>query len=307
METIIEAAKRSGDMLTQGVVEILVRSGLILNVMPFDTIQGGGVKHNFESQLPAVGFRGINESYTPGSGKVDPKFDPLMIAGGDIDVDTHILRTMGRGQKAAEVRRKVRALGLRIAAAIIKGDPTTDPREFAGLQVRATAGQTIAAGNTSGGDALSLYKLDTLIAAVDNPTHLVMNKSIGLRLSQAARNTSVGGFITWEKNEFGMQVMYYNGLPIVIIDKDNERDDVLPFTEANPGGGSAASTSIYCASIGPDGVHGIQSSPIMVRDLGELDSEPKERVRVEWDIGLVHRNEFAFARLNGVKDAPVTA
>ena len=37
-------------------------------------------------------------------------------------------------------------------------------------------------------------------------------------------------------------------------------NDILPFTEPNPGGGAAASTSIYAVSFGDGGVVGIHSA-----------------------------------------------
>ena len=94
---------------------------------------------------------------------------------------------------------------------------------------------------------------------MDDPNYLVMNNAMALRLAQAARNTAVGGFISWEPSEFGQRVLFYNGIPILIAKEDNVGNDILPFTEPNPGGGAAASTSIYAVSMGDGGVVGIQN------------------------------------------------
>ena len=43
------------------------------------------------------------------------------------------------------------------------------------------------------------------------------------------------------------------------------------------------------------------------RDLGELESKPVFRTRVEWFSGLTCYHGRAAARLGGIKDAPVVA
>jgi len=174
------------------------------------------------------------------------------------------------------------------------------------LQVRSTGDQLIAAGSTSGGDALSLQKLDELIDSTEDPTHLIMNKAMRRRLTQAARNASVGGYITYSQDEFGRRLTMYNELPILIADKDNTKADILPFTEACPGGG-ATGTSIYCVSFTDDGVIGLQNGDMDVRDMGEIDTKPVFRTRIEWYMTLAVLRERAFSRLWGIKDATVTA
>ena len=233
-------------------------------MLPFDNIAGNALKYNREDILPGVGFRGVNEGFTERVGVLNPITESLVIAGGDLDVDRFITQTMGANQRSVQEGLKVKALAHRWTLAFIKGDSSADPREFDGLQRRIPPGssQLLDAGATSGGDALSLFKLDTLISKVDEPNYLIMNNAMALRLAQAARNTAVGGFITWSPNEFGQRVLAYNGIPILMAKEDNIGNDILPFTEANPGGGAAASTSIYAVSMGDGGVVGIQKGDL---------------------------------------------
>lgn len=305
--TLIEAMKTADNPLRAGIIGLFAQNSDILRVLPFENIEGNAVRYTREDVLPGVGFRGVNEAYSEDVGIVNPQTDPLVIAGGDLDVDNFIVATQGAGQRGARVSMKVKALAHRWTEAFIKGDSTSDPREFDGLQRRLTGNQLLDAGASSGGDALTLAKLDELIDAVDSPTHLVMNKAMRRRLSAAARSTSVGGYIGYQPDEFGRQIMFYNDLPILIADEDNEGNQILPFTEANPGGGSAASTSIYCVSFGDMTLTGIQSGPMDVRDLGEQDSKPVLRTRVEWYAGIACYHGKAAARLRGIKNAAVTA
>ena len=124
-------------------------------------------------------------------------------------------------------------------------------------------------------------------------------------LSQAARTTSVGGYITYTPDQFGRTVAAYNGIPMLVADEDNTGSQILPFTEANPGGGAAASTSIYAVALGEGQLVGIQNGAIDVRDLGELDTKPVERTRVEWYAGMAIFHGKSVARLRGIKSSAV--
>jgi hypothetical protein len=308
--TILEAAKlNSGDVVRTAIVEFYARNSEVLRVLPFDSIPGNALKYNREDTLPGVGFRGVNEAYPESTGVLNPITESLVIAGGDLDVDRFIIQTMGTQQRAVHEGLKVKALAHRWTLAFLKGDSTVDPREFDGLQRRIPLGsaQLIDAGATAGGDPLSLFLLDTLIAQVENPTHLLMNSAMSLRLAQAARNTAVGGFITWSPDEFGRRVTFYNNLPILIIGQDNAGNEILPFTEPNPGGGVAASTSIYCVSFGEGSFVGIQNGQVDTRDLGEMETRPVMRTRVEWYSGVACYSGRSVARLRGVTNAAVTA
>jgi len=306
--TLVEAAKlHSGDVVRSAVIEVYARSSDILRVLPFDNIPGNALRYNQEQTLPGIGFRGVNEGYTEATGIINPVTESLVIAGGDLDVDKFIVRTMGVDQRSTQEVMKIKSLAHRWTKTFLKGDTASAVKEFDGLQVRLVGNQLINAGSTSGGDALSLAKLDELIDAVNDPSYLIMNKTMRRRLSAAARSSSVGGYITYELDEFGRRVTKYNDLDILIADEDETGTQILPFTEANPGGGAAASTSIYCISVGEQKLSGIQNDTIEAEDLGELDTKPCYRTRVEWYNGITVYHPKAAARLNGIKNAAVSA
>lgn len=306
--TLIEAAKAAlnqGYEMEAAVMMQYAESSPILEVMPFRDITGAALKYNREETLPGIGFRGVNEGYSEDTGILNPQVETLAIAGGDLDVDKFNIVTMGESIRAAQERAKVRSLALAWTRTFIQGDTQTQPEEFDGLKKRLTGTQLVEAGNTSGGDVLSLGKMDELIDQVVNPTHLAMNKTVRRRLTAAARATGVGGFITYELDAFGRRVESYQGLPILILDEDNQKNKILPFTETGAGGGTAQTTSIYCLSLAEMYLQGIQNGGIQVTDLGELDSKPCMRTRVEWYAGIAIFDGRAAARLRGVKDGTV--
>lgn len=268
--------------------------------MTFEKINGGSLTASREERLPNVGFRGINEGYQEDAGETIPFTESTKILGGDLDVDVSIVRQLGEGARSSRENMKVRALALQFDRTFIKGDPTTNPKEFAGLQARIPLSPTstqlvfpAGPGTTpsSNGDALRLLSLDWAKKRTRRPTHWVMNQTMALLLTEAARTTGVSGFIQYTQDEFGRPVTMYAGLPIIEMEEDNLANEILPFEEESPGGGTPTSTSIYCVSLRQEGLMGIHNMPsdaemFQIRDLGEVDDKPVLRTRVETEMGI---------------------
>ncbi len=81
----------------------------------------------------------------------------------------------------------------------------------------------------------------------------------------------------------------------------------MPFTELSSDGTSATSTSIYCLSFAENGVVGLQNGDMDVRDMGEIDTKPVYRTRIEWYVSMAILRARAAARLYGITDSVVTA
>jgi len=308
--TLLESAKIAlgrDEIAKATIMELYAKSSQILDATRWDNISGNALKFNREKSLPNAGFRGVNEGYTEGTGQVDPIIESLCIAGGDLDVDKFLVDTAGNDQRTIQEGLKVKALAGAMTKQIVKGSVLTDPKGFDGLQVRSVGDQLIAAGSTASGDALSLTSLDELIDQVDDATHLIMNKTMRRRLIAAARNPAIGGDIQFELNNWGARITSFNGLPIIVVEKDETYTEIMPFTEACPGGGSNLGTSVYCVSITDDGFTGLQNGEMDVRDLGELEDKPVYRTRVEWYVTIAAMRERSISRLWGIKDAAVTA
>lgn len=311
--TLLEYAKTAfneGKFTKAAVIEMYARASAWLSMLNFMTIQGNAYGYNQEGALPGVAFRGVNESFTASTGIVNPKVESLRISGGDLTFDTFLLRTLGEGRRGLEENMKIKALAAEVTRVLIKGDSTTNPREFDGLQARITGDQLIAAGTTDAGDALSLAILDEAIDAVPGANAIWVNKALRRRFSAALRNSTLAGNLDLTKDDFGRPLMTYAGIPVVVPYPDNDGTEPLAFDEAGdvkgtPAGTSA--TSLYVLRLGEGAVQGIQSGPMQVRDLGEDSSDPKLVTRVEWDIGLVVEHGRAAARIGGISNAAIVA
>lgn len=307
--TLVEAAKlaaNNGEVRRASVIAMFARESSILAAMPWQDISGNAYAYNREGSLPGVAFRGVNEAYTESAGVINPLTEALKIGGGDLDVDTFIMATQGDGVRASHEQMKVKALAAEITRVIIKGDSTTNPREFDGLQNRITGSQLIPAGATAGGDPLSLAKLDEAIDQTTNPTHIIATKAFRRRLTAASRGT-VGGSIEFTKDNFGALQTTYNGLPVLVAYEDNGGTEPMGFNEANPGGGAAVGSSVYVVGLGSGLVTGLQNGIMQVRDLGELHTQPVKRTRVEWFVGMAIEHGRAATRIWGISNAALVA
>lgn len=303
--TLLEASKiNKGDVVRSGIIEMFARESDVLRVLPFIDIPGGSYHYTQEGQLPGVGFRGVNQAYPESVGVLNPQVEVLRIGGGDLDVDKAIVKMHGEDVRTTHEAAKVKAMSLYFNKKVIKGDSTADPREFDGLQNRITGSQLFWAGNTSGGDPLSLLKLDEVIDSVDGATHIIASKQIRRLLTAAARDPGVAGHISYSVDEFGRKVTHYNDLPILIADYDETGARILDFNEAAPGGGTTA-TSLYVVRFAEDAVVGLQNGIMDVEDLGEIDAKPVLRTRIEWLVGLAAIHGRCAARLGGISNAPV--
>jgi hypothetical protein len=308
--TLAEASKlaiNNGDVFLAGVMQAFAGSDQLVAAIPWMDINGSAIKFNKELTLPDTAFRAVGAGYVESTGTVDQKVEALYIAGGDVDVDKSIIDMQGPNARTTNEGSKIKALALNIAKVFLKGDHTSNPLEFDGIQNKVAAGQHVHAGATGGGDALSLILLDECIDRVVDPNALIMNKGMRRRFTQASKSTALGGNIVITKDDFGRQVTSYNGLPILAVGKDGANAEILPFTEADYGAGADACTSIYPVSFRDDGLTGIQNGTLNARDLGELETKPSFRTRIEWYVGLALLSDLAAARISGIKDVAITA
>jgi hypothetical protein len=308
--TLVEAAKlaaTNGETKRAAVIAMFAKASQWLASIPFMDIPGNAYGYNQEGALPAVAFRGINESYTESTGIINPQVEALRIAGGDLDVDIAILKMLGEDVRASHEQMKVKALTAEMTRVLIKGDSTSNPREFDGLQNRITGTQIVDAGATNGGDALSLSILDQAIDQCTNPTAIWLSKAMRRKFAKAMRTPTVGGYIVQTKDTFGQPVLEYNGLPLLVPYPDNGGTEPISFNEVGSGGATATAQSLYVVGLGDGLVTGIQNGGMDVRDLGEVQTQPVKRTRVEWLAGLAVEHGRAAVRLRGIANSDIVA
>jgi len=295
MLTLLEASKLMDNPLAAGVVEVFANVNPVLERLPFIDIAGNSYRYNQEGTLPGIAFRGINGSYTESTGIINPQTEALTIVGGDSDYDVALVKMgTGNGQlRAAHDAMKAKSLSLTWLKTFFRGDTDSNPLAFDGLEKRLTGGQVI---EPAGADGLfETDDIDRLLDAVrgDNKV-LFMNRTNRRRLSALVRAS--GAAIETVTDAFGRQLQAYAGVPIALVDEDSEGNEILGFTEPD-GSGHNDTASVYCVAFGLDRLHGIETEAMSVRDLGELQTKPAFRTRIEWYSGLAIKHPRAAARL----------
>lgn len=302
--TLIEQSKLVQDPLQAGVIEVFAVNSPVLERLPFWPVSSNSYRYNQEETLPGIAFRGINESYTEDTGTLNPVTENLTILGGVSDVDRALVKTQGNlnDVRAVHDAMKAKAASLKFTLNFFKGDCSSEPRQFDGLQVRLIGNQKIAMGTTASGDTLTLAKLDELIdAVVGGPDVLLMNKTMRRKVNALTR--SAGQAQETISDAFGRQINAYAGIPIGIIEQDHTGAEILDFEEAPSGGGSSVCTSIYAVRFGvKEYLSGLQCGGIDVEDLGLYSGGVKYRTLVEWICGLAIFHPRSAARLYGISN-----
>jgi len=312
-------AQNNGEFKKAGILQTFAQASPLLAAMPLVSVQGNSYAWTREAGLGSIGFRAVNGVLTESAGAVETRSVALKIIGGDLDVDNFLIQSHGPQTRAAHEQMKATLMAQTVAYQIIKGSTnaaggaTADANGFDGLQVRFGGGfgssAVVDAGenadqiieNNGASQALSVKKLDEIIQAVDNPTHLLMNKKMKVNLTAFLRNSSS---ISTSRDEFGRIITSYGGIPILEADVLGTASGLqqLGFNENND-----SSTSIYCLSLSDMGLHMVQNGGVQVRDLGEQDSKPVYRTRVEWYCNVVDAHPRCVARLYHIDDRDAVA
>jgi hypothetical protein len=299
MLTISEWEKLNPSPLSSGVVDIFARENPVLALMPFINIAGNAYTYNYEETLPGIGWRAFNEGYTESTGVINPTTETLKMLGGDSDFDiAQIAMQVGSSDtRAVYDALKAKALALEHLRTFFYGNSMVEGRTFDGLFTRLTGPQRISAGTN--GAALSISMLDELCDAISGqPSAMYMRK--GTIRAYRALLRAAGGTTpeTLMIENFGRPVIAHNGVPIFPIEEDATGTEILRADETQ--GSNSTTCSIWAVKFGPDAMHGIQTAPVSVRDLGEIDAKPALRTRIEHYVGLVLKGPRCAARMTGI-------
>lgn len=205
------------------------------------------------TDLPSAAARGLNENFTPSQGRTEPNFAPFKVYGGEMQQDVASDK-MGLSDPLAENARMARSLRLTLEYDAIFADPTSTPKTITGTQYLAensgdAASTSISAGATANGAALSVFALRNAIDECVDPEKIVLSQKLLNRLTGGAEATGVAGYITYQKGDFGRRLAFFDGLPLVPMERTTANARILDFTEA-AATGTPTATSLYVTGRG---------------------------------------------------------
>ena len=317
--TLAEFSKIETDVLRKSIIDGLLMEANLLELVPWETIGTLATTTVRYQDLPSFGYRKINEGYSESSGHFESKTETVSLGGLDIDTDKAVARAKN---SIADARAIQQTMALKSAAyqfnwKFIAGSPTTDPEEFKGIRLRLDdiydegyTDQKFACNDTDTGILYDqthrfdfIQDLDKLIYSVKghNPGALLMNKKMLLATRSCLIREKL---LSYDKDMFGRNIdMYGNTRLIDIGVRADQTTEIILNTETTAGAASGGSecTSIYAVSFGiGDMLWGIQEYPMEVEDLGELQSKPSYRTRVDWPHGLADVDPRCMARMYGI-------
>ena len=307
--TMLEASKLSQDVVERAVSKIIVEKSPMLEIIPQKGINGGTYRYTLEAHLGTVAFRGVNGSYTPNNGVINPQFESLVILGGEVKIDKYIVDVQSNmvDAKRQYYGMKARAFGLYYSEQFIEGDTAVNPFGFDGIRKRAAGNQLLA--QTSGGVTLTLDMLDLLLDSVvgeNSEKMLIMNKTMRRKITALSRVGGAGQQIVYKSDSlmgYNRQLAYYADAPIRVIERDDDASTFLGFDE-DDGGGDLNTTSIYCFRAGMDFIHGIMHGSLpTVEDFPPGQPGPFYIGRIEGYMGIVWKHPRSAARLSRINNA----
>lgn len=311
--TLAESAKLAQDLLVAGVIEGIVTTDRMFEMLPFTAISGNAIAYNRENALGAVGVGGVGDSITTGvtnpidastGGKAPATFthvtSTLTTILGDAEVNGLIQATRSddTDQTGTQVFSKAKHLGRVYRYMLING--TGAGNQFPGLINLCTPAQTVDTGVNGG--PLSFDFLDQLIDRVkakEGQVDYFTMHSRTLRsyfsLLRALGGAGIGETVTLPS---GIQVPGYRGVPIF-------KNDWIPVDQVK--GSGSGQTTVFAGTfddgtgkVGLSGLTARRSNGIQVKMIGEAEDRDEEITRVKWYCGLALFSELALACADGI-------
>lgn len=287
-----EAAKLSNDLLLQGVIETVSKESTVLRYLPFLQVVGNSVTYNREEDMPAAAFYQPGDTWLEATPTFSRHTAKLTILGGDADVDNFLEKTYADTNdiEAEVIANRAKSVAYGFSDSFFNGDATVNPKSFDGLHKLTEGSQTLTTGINGG--ALTLAKLDELVDMVKpgKPDLLLMSKRTRRKLKDLRRSS--GSVVETGVNQFGQQVDFYDGIPLVV-------DDFIK-DDRTLGTGTNLST-IYAVRIGQStGVMGLEHGGISIERVGELETKDATRTRIKWYCGMALFSSLGAAKLEGI-------
>lgn len=271
--TLADSLQLTKDTLQAGVIETLATESKILAVLPFMSIQGSGYTYNVETELSDTKFRAVGEAIEAGHAAWETRTEALKIMGDEATIDTFQIATYGNvtDLMALEVDLKTKAIAHKFEKTFISGDSSTNVKEFDGIEKRIKPTQVT---EKTGVTSESVDELIDLIQGT--PSAIIMNKNTRREFTAKYRD-----YITYSRNEFGIQLANYGGVDIMDVEAEVLPEDGVAYAVK------------FAAK---EGVCGLTNGGVQVKPLGEVDNAPQMKTRIEWFVGLAVFNDKTIAK-----------
>lgn len=290
--TLYDAQRLTNNVIEQGIIENIIVESRVLEMLPFEELNGVALIYNQEATLGGSSFYAVGDTWNEQALTVTQKQASLSILGGDVDVDSFLQQTFRRPNdiKAEAIAKKAKAVAYAFNNAFFNGNTFDDPRSFNGLSQLCTSAQTISLGTN--GATPTLDNFDVLLDLVKpgKPDAIMMSKRTRRGLKKLRRQANT--ILEVDVDRFGRQVEFYDGIPIIV--DENILDNLHVGT-------ATTCSTVYAVQFGYQrGLMGLTNGGIQYNEIGELEQKDATRTRIKWYCGLINHRDLALAQMVGV-------
>nr|WP_187119283.1 phage major capsid protein [Clostridium polynesiense] len=257
------------------------RESKVLEHIPFKEVRALVYRQNLNTLLPKVDFRDLYTGYNSDFVEFETEVFELEPCGADADVDLVLVY----GQNITDLRSEVttikaEAVASTVEEAFFNGNGIGHiPKGLLTLLMEGKKGTAIT-GSLSGNKVDVERDMDLLYQLIDGvhggAEFLYMNKATRRKLNFVFHN--MGYNIVVDSNKFGQPVTKFNGVEIALT--EHLKDGV-----------------IVAVRYGVKYIEGLTNGGLSIRDLGELDSKPVLRTRIDFTFGVKVGHPRSFAVL----------
>lgn len=296
--TLLQFHATFGQVHRMGIVEVFGANNPLVKYLNWITVPAFTYEYDRRGSLGGIAYRGLNETYTPSAGLINPVIERTILFGGEVDTDVELVETRGPEYRASQVAAKVKAAALFHLREFFKGDSSANPKAMDGLYPRLTGNQVVSAG-TNGG-ALTIAMVTDLLSRVigDNREKvLFMNLTDRMNLTNLKVAAAGGAAVA----DVGKLIDNIDGAPIEAVEEDDTGAQIFPKTETQ--GSSNVTSSIMCVRFGGSIDGEFTQGLIGARGFDATDQGVRSTVYknlVDIRAGLAVFHPRAAARLKGV-------
>ena len=302
--TLAESAKLSQNDLAAGVIENVITTNQMFQLLPFDGITGNALAYNRENALGAAAVAGVGTtlgSTHKNAATFTNISTSLTKIIGDAEIDNLIQATRsgdGNDQEAVQIASKAKNVGRQYQRMLINGSGASN--EFAGLAALCPTSQT--KNVATNGGALTFELMDEAADLIKDKDGMVDYVTMNTRTRRKYRSLlrALGGASISEVFTLpdGREVIAYSSYPIFA-------NDWIPINETQ---GTASNTSsIYMGTFddgsrayGIAGLTAESEAGINVVFVGESETKDERITRVRWYCSLALFNEKGVSRIKGI-------
>jgi hypothetical protein len=336
---MVEEIELADNPRAKAVLRGILEPGEVWDKLPVMKVDSLEVRNRRWNALPTPSFAHVGDSYGSGGGKTEAISFGLKVLGHDLDIPkvfdeetAHIV-----DPRALQTDMVLTGLAYLLNDTLFNGDESVDARKFDGLKRISTdlpSRQILDAATfapTSGASFLDLRN-----GGADSATRhafLDILAKAHRRLERDGRNNASGGTDTFARgalmvmnenlydlveamvrregllrvttDQFDRTINAWRGIPFVDAGfKDMNGVNYILNNDHDVPGATVPTTSIYFLLLDPEKHIGVlQARGLDVRKIGELQTAPVVRYRIDWTLGVVCWGKRSMVRIRDLRVA----